>query len=99
MVDEDKAIKIALKTGKVLLGNKNSLRAIRQNKAKLIIKANNCPEYLANELNYYCDLAGIKLHTYNNSSRELGFLCGRFHMVSTLAVLDPGDSQDILKLD
>ncbi|MHA1143562.1 MAG: 50S ribosomal protein L30e [Candidatus Helarchaeota archaeon] len=98
MIDEDKAIKIALKTGKIFLGNKNSMQAIRQKKAKLIIKAANCPEGLSKELQHYCKIAEIKLHTYKGSSRDLGEICGRYHLVSTLAVIDPGDSQDILRL-
>ena len=99
MIDEDKAIKIALKTGKVILGNKNSMRSIRKKQAKIIIKAANCPSNLSKELEHYCKIADITLHTYKGSSRELGFICGRFHFVSSLAVIDPGDSQEILKLN
>ena len=43
MIDEDNAIKIALKTGEVIIGSKRSIKSLIANKAKLIIKASNCP--------------------------------------------------------
>ncbi|MHA1377824.1 MAG: 50S ribosomal protein L30e [Candidatus Helarchaeota archaeon] len=96
MIDEDTAIKIALKTGKVIIGSKRTIKSLISNKVKMIIKASNCPIELSEELKHYSNLANIKLHTYKGSSLDLGFVCGKPFMISTIAIEDAGDS-DILK--
>ena len=99
MSEEDTSIKIALKTGDVILGYNNSIKALKNNKAKIILTANNCPEDKQNELNHLCKIANIKNHVFEKkSSWDLGFICGRPHMVAVMAVINPGDS-DILKYD
>ncbi|MHA1298301.1 MAG: 50S ribosomal protein L30e [Candidatus Helarchaeota archaeon] len=97
MIDEDTAIKIALKTGKVIIGSKRTIKSLILNNAKMIIKASNCPSKISEELNYYSKLTNIKLHTYKGSSLDLGFVCGKPFMISTIAIEEAGDS-DILKL-
>ena len=97
MIDEDTAIKTAIKTGKVVIGSKKSIASIILNKAKIIIKAANCPVQISEDLKYYCKLSNTKLHIYKGSSSDLGFICGKMFMVSIIAIEDAGDS-DILKL-
>ncbi|MFX0133437.1 MAG: 50S ribosomal protein L30e [Candidatus Hodarchaeota archaeon] len=97
MIDEDTAIKIAIKTGKVIIGSKKSITSIITNKAQLIIKAANCPHQISEELKYYTKLANVSLHIYKGSSLDLGFVCGKPFMISTIAIEDAGDSE-ILKL-
>ena len=96
MIDEDTAIKIAIKTGKVIIGSKRSIASLITDKAKMIIKASNCPQKISEELKYYSKLSNIKLHTYKGSNLDLGFLCGKPFMISTIAIEDAGDSE-ILK--
>ena len=98
MIDEDNAIKIALKTGKVIIGSKRSIKSLIANKAKLIIKASNCPLEISDDLLHYTKLTNVKLHTYKGSSLDLGFICGKPFMISSIAIEDAGDS-DILKLN
>ena len=43
MVDVNKQIRMAVKTGKVDFGTKSALSSVRQSKAKLVILASNCP--------------------------------------------------------
>ncbi len=97
MIDEDTAIKIAIKTGKVMIGSKRSKTSIITNKAQLVIKAANCPKKISEDLKYYTKLTNIPLHTYKGSSIDLGFICGKPFMISTIAIEDAGDSE-ILKL-
>ncbi|MFX1449512.1 MAG: 50S ribosomal protein L30e [Promethearchaeota archaeon] len=97
MIDEDTAIKIAMKTGKVIIGSKKSIASIIKNKAQLIIKAANCPHNITEELKYYTKLTNIPIHTYKGSSLDLGFVCGKPFMISTIAIEEAGDSE-ILKL-
>jgi len=97
MIDEDTAIKIAMKTGKVIIGSKKAIASIIKNKAQLIIKAANCPHNTSEELKYYTKLTNIPMHTYKGSSLDLGFVCGKPFMISTIAIEEAGDSE-ILKL-
>lgn len=97
MIDEDTAIKIALKTGKVIIGSKRSIKSLIANKAKMIIKASNCPPAISEEIKHFINLTNTKIHTYSGSSLDLGFICGKPFMISTIVVEDAGDS-DILKI-
>ena len=97
MVNLEKALRMAIKTGKVIFGSKRSLDAIRRGRARLVILAKESPEEIKQEVEYYCKLSKIPLYVFDGSSIDLGTLCGKPFMVSTLAIIDPGDS-DILKL-
>lgn len=97
MVDVNKAIAITVKTGKVLFGGNNTIKAARVGKAKLIIVAANCPRSIREDIEYYCRLSNIPAIVYNGTSIDLGAACGKPFMVSALTIRDPGDS-DILKL-
>ena len=95
MVDVDKAIRLAVKTGKVVLGSNRSLEEIKKGKLKLVITASNCPFDVKNEISYYANLANIPVFEFSGNSWELGSLSGKPFMVATLAIHEPGDS-DIL---
>jgi len=97
MIDVNKAIAVTVKTGKVLFGGNNTIKAARVGKAKLIIMATNCPQSIRDDIEYYCKLSNIPTIVYNGTSIDLGVACGKPFMISALTIRDPGDS-DILKL-
>jgi len=97
VIDINKAIATTVRTGKVFLGAKNTIKNVRVRKVKLVIVAANCPENIRQDIEYYCRLSEIPLITYSGTSIELGAVCGKPFMVSALAIREPGDS-DILKL-
>ncbi|MHA1131562.1 MAG: 50S ribosomal protein L30e [Candidatus Helarchaeota archaeon] len=97
MINVDNAIKIALKTGSIQIGSKKSLTLVKSGQGQLVVVANNCPKAILDDLRFYCDFADIPIYQYKGSNWDLGFICGRPHMISTLLILEPGDS-DILKL-
>jgi large subunit ribosomal protein L30e len=97
MIDVNKAIAVTVKTGKVLFGGNNTIKAARIGKAKLIIMATNCPQNISDDIKYYCSLSNIPTFVYNGTSIDLGVVCGKPFMISALTIRDPGDS-DILKL-
>ena len=96
-MDVDKAITLAVKTGKVVLGTKRTLRLVKQGKPQLVIISKNCPMETKEEIHYYGELSEVPIYTYTGTSWELGAVCGRPHMVACMAVEQPGDSK-ILKL-
>ena len=48
-------LQLVMKSGKYVLGYKQTLKMIRQGKAKLVILANNCPALRKSEIEYYAD--------------------------------------------
>ena len=87
---------LVMKSGKVSLGYKSTLKTIRQGKAKLIIISSNCPPLRKSEIEYYAMLSKTGVHHYSGTNIDLGTACGKFFRVALLSVTDPGDS-DIIK--
>ena len=97
MVSLERELKVALKTGKIVFGSKEVLKLIGMGKGKLVIMASNCPEFIKEHIKYYAKLSGIPIYYAPYTSKELGEMCQRGHMVASLVVLDEGESE-ILKL-
>merc|ERR1712150_211156 len=87
---------LVMKSGKFVLGYKQTLKTLRQGKAKLVIIANNTPPLGKSEIEYYAMLAKTGVHHYNGNNIELGTACGKYFRVTTLSITDPGDS-DIIR--
>jgi large subunit ribosomal protein L30e len=96
MIDMNKAIATAVKTGKVTLGGGNAAKNAKLGRARMIILSSNCPASIKDDVNYYAKLSGIPVVIYKGNSIDLGMVCGKPFMVSALTVREPGDS-DILK--
>jgi len=93
-MDFNASLRRAIKTGNVILGQHNTQKSIKEGKAKIVVIAQNCPEKFRTQLKSNQNLF---IHTFEGSSVALGKACGKPFMVSTLAVVDPGES-DILSL-
>ena len=92
MVDVNKQIRMAVKTGKVDFGTKTTVSSVRQSKAKLVILANNCPGAQRDDIMYHADLSETPIYIFQGSSLDLGALCEVPYPVSALTVREPGDS-------
>lgn len=97
MIDIDKAIATAVKTGKVSFGANSAIQNAKAGKAKLIILASNCPKNTREDVEYYCKLSNVPSTTYNGSSMDLAAVCGKPFIISALSIREPGDSE-ILRL-
>uniref|UniRef100_A0A674BY00 Large ribosomal subunit protein eL30 n=1 Tax=Salmo trutta TaxID=8032 RepID=A0A674BY00_SALTR len=84
-------LQLVMKSGKYVLGYKQSQKMIRQGKAKLVILANNTPALRKSEVEYYAMLAKTGVHHYSGNNIELGTACGKYFRVCTLAIIDPGE--------
>jgi len=93
----EKAISMAVKTGKVLFGAKSAIRSAKLRKAKLIVISENCPREIREDLERYCSLSRIPLIVYKGTNVDLGLVCGKPFAISTLTIRDPGRSP-ILKM-
>ena len=93
MIDIDKAIATAVKTGKVSFGANSAIQNAKTGKAKLIILAANCPKNAREDIGYYCNLSKVPLITHKGSSLDLAAICGKPFTVSALSIREPGDSE------
>jgi large subunit ribosomal protein L30e len=93
-MDFNASLRRAIKTGNVILGQNQTEQCIKEGKAQIVVVAQNCPENFKNQIR---DQKNLFVHTFEGSSVALGKACGKPFMVSTLAVVDPGES-DILTL-
>ena len=87
--DISKVLRSALSTGKVLIGTRQTIDAVKNGKAQVVVVSENCNEQTMNELK------GIPVVKYTGSGVDLGIACGKPFSIAALAVLEPGES-DIL---
>lgn len=83
---------LVMKSGKVVMGRKSTMKTLRGGKAKLVIISSNCPPLVKSELEYYSMLTKTQVHHYSGSNVELGTACGKYFRVGVLSVIDAGDS-------
>jgi large subunit ribosomal protein L30e len=88
-------LKLVMRSGKVNLGYKQTLKLLRSNKAKMILIASNCPPLRKSEIEYMAMLAKTQVHHYGGDNTALGTACGKFYNCSVMSIIDAGDS-DIL---
>ena len=82
----------ALKTGSVVLGPVRTEKCAREGRARMIVVAGNCPAKIKTRIT---ENKNSFIHTFEGSSTVLGNVCGKPFSVSTLAIVNPGES-DIL---
>jgi len=93
MVDINREIERAVKTGKVFFGCNSAVKNALEGKAKLIVLAENCPEEMKRRIERYSKLSSIPVLIYKGSGRELGKVCGKPFTVSALSIREFGDSK------
>ena len=93
MVDFENALRVALKTGKVVIGFNRTKKNIQKGKPKLVIIASNAPSEISEEVKYFCNLSNVPYYIYDGSGYELGAICGKPFTISVMAIEDPGDSE------
>jgi large subunit ribosomal protein L30e len=96
MIDIDKAIATAVKTGKVSFGANAAMQNAKTGKAKMIILASNCPQDIKDDIEYYCKLSKVPVMTYKGASMDLAEVCNKPFIISAVSIRETGDSE-ILK--
>ncbi|MCD1293999.1 50S ribosomal protein L30e [Methanocella sp. CWC-04] len=92
-IDLDKSLRSVIRTGKVLVGTKQAIKASKRGVAKLVIVASNCPPSVKKQITE----ANVPMYEYPGMSVDLGPTCGKPFIVSAVTVLESGDS-DIMAL-
>ena len=97
MIDIDKAIASAVKTGKVSFGANSALQNAKTGKAKMIILASNCPKDIKDQIESYGKISKVPVITYKGGSMDLAEVSGKLFIISALSIRESGDSE-ILKI-
>ena len=79
-------IQSAVKSGKAIIGFKESIKFIKNDAPRLVVMAKNIPEEMRKELEHNAKIGGIKLEIFNGSSKDLGIIVGKPFPVSTISV-------------
>lgn len=93
----ERAIRKAVETGKVVLGERETIKAARNKKAKMVIVARNCPATSRENLKRFATLNDLPVYEFQGTSVALGSVCGKPFLVSMLGVIESGSS-DIMEL-
>ncbi|MBI1971704.1 MAG: 50S ribosomal protein L30e [Candidatus Aenigmarchaeota archaeon] len=80
-----KELKTALEKGKVIMGEKESVRAAGAGKVKTLVYAANCPVTTREKLKLIATAHKIVIEQFDGNSVELGTMCGKPFAVSVLA--------------
>ncbi|MEZ0247958.1 MAG: 50S ribosomal protein L30e [Thermoproteus sp.] len=96
-IDISRELQVAMATGKLSIGYKSVKDTVMSGRAKMVILAANAPPKIKNDLEYYAKLAGTPIFVFPGSSLELGAAVRKPFKISSIAVIDPGQSE-ILKL-
>lgn len=91
-MDIERGIRVAVDTGKVILGSNKSIQAIKLGNGELVVMAENAPKNVKADIEAYSKLSEMPVYTFEGSSVELGSICGKPFTVSVLVVQEPGDS-------
>jgi large subunit ribosomal protein L30e len=94
-MDVQRSLRTVIATGKVLIGNDQTAKAVSRGEAKLVILAQNAPG--AEDLRAAAAKKRIPVYDFDGMGTQLGPVCGKPFAISCLAVLDAGQS-DVLAL-
>ncbi len=88
-----KEIRRAVDTGKVVFGTKESLSALREGEGQLLVLTKNAPVLNIEEMIHMAALAEIPVYRFNGNGLELGSVCGKPYVISTLLIMAEGKSK------
>ncbi|MEM2909664.1 MAG: 50S ribosomal protein L30e [Nitrososphaerota archaeon] len=87
-----KELEVISRTGKVIIGFRQSYLSLLNGKSKLVLLAKNCPPDLEKRIYMASKMVGVPTIKTELSSNEMGYVLGKPFRVSTLSILDPGSS-------
>jgi len=91
-------LKTLLRTGKVIFGTKKSVKMVKNGRVKMVIITSTLRQDLKDDIKTYAKVSNIPIYEYGGSAYDLGKLCGKPFMISTIGVIDPGESKLIEQL-
>lgn len=92
-IDINRALRSLIKTGEVIIGANRTIDAAKDNEVQLIILASNSPR----EVRMKIEESEVPVLNYAGNSVDLGLACGKPYIISTMAIINPGES-DIMRV-
>ena len=88
VLDINKALRNAIKTGKIHMGSNQALNAVDNAQAKAVVLANNCPKEVRDQLS-----GKVPIINFSGMGVDLGTVCGKPFAISALTIIEPGESE------
>ncbi|MCC6015435.1 MAG: 50S ribosomal protein L30e [Desulfurococcaceae archaeon] len=86
----DTVLKFVVRTGKVIVGARKTLKMLKLGKIKYIVIASNIPDELRQDIEYYAKLSNVKVIRFPGTNKDLGTVIGKLFGVAVLGIQDPG---------
>lgn len=94
---EDK-LPLAIQTGKVHFGFKQSLKSLVNTTCKMIVISSNLPANKRKQLEYYAYLNNnIPIYSYVGSNNNLARSCSKFFRIGVVSIIEDGQAELIPK--
>ncbi len=87
-MDVRREIRVAVNTGEATFGVKEALENLDEGNAEMLIVARNCPEEKFSGEEY----EDVPIYHFRGTNQELGSTVGKPFAISTIAILDSGQS-------
>lgn len=91
--DLTREIRRAVDTGKVEFGTKSTENTLLTSDCLAVVVCSNIPKLTNERLKEYCTLASVPYVKFDGTSKELGQICGKPFLISSLTVKDAGQSK------
>ncbi len=86
-------IRRAVDTGKVLFGTRESEYSLKIGEGQILILPQNVPILSVEKLTHLAHLSQVPVFRFKGTALELGSVCGKPFVISSLLILDQGKSK------
>lgn len=83
-------IKFVVRTGKVSIGFRKTLKLIKLGKIRYVVVASNIPHEIKSDIEYYASLSGVSIVKFPGTNKELGNVIGKPFSVTVLGIIETG---------
>ncbi len=92
-MDANIEIRRAVDTGKVLFGTRESEYSLKMGEGMVLILPQNTPSLSIEKLTHLASLSNVTVYRFHGTALELGSVCGKPFVISSLLILDQGKSK------
>lgn len=86
-------LKNALRSGKVVFGEKESVKTLKQGRGKVVVLASNAKPELKKQVKNLSSITGTPVIEFPGTSLELGYALGKPFPIQVMVIIDVGESR------
>ena len=98
MVDINRVIQSAVKSGRVFYGINQSAKAVKTGKIAALVLADNCPSESREALKEYAAQSSVPVLAYGDSSHELGIAFHKPFSISAMVIREIAEAELALEV-